>query len=78
VNALAPKGIFLLESYSTDQLKFGTGGPPNIDLLLDLDEVINELEGLDFKVARVIEREIIEGDFHTGMGSVVQIVGIKN
>ena len=39
VDALAPKGTFLLESYSTDQLKFGTGGPPNIDLLLDLDEL---------------------------------------
>jgi SAM-dependent methyltransferase len=77
VEALTKDGVFIMESYSTNQLKFETGGPKNIDLLLDLNEVRDELNGLDFKIAREIEREIIEGDFHTGMGSVVQIVGIK-
>jgi 2-polyprenyl-3-methyl-5-hydroxy-6-metoxy-1,4-benzoquinol methylase len=77
VSALAPNGVFLMESYSLDQLKFGTGGPKNSDLLIDLDEVILELEGLDLEIARVTERDIFEGNFHTGRGSVVQIVGIK-
>jgi SAM-dependent methyltransferase len=77
VDALEIDGVFILESYSTKQLRFGTGGPKNSDLLLDLDEVLRELEGLDFKIARVSEREVIEGDYHTGLGSVVQIVAVK-
>ena len=77
VDALSKGGVLILESYSTNQLKFGTGGPKNIDLLLDLDEVLRELEGLDFKIARVTERDVIEGDYHTGRGSVVQIIAIK-
>ena len=75
--ALAKGGVFIMESYSTKQLKFDTGGPKNIDLLLDLDEVRAELNSLDFKIAREIEREIIEGEFHTGVGSVIQIAGVK-
>lgn len=77
VNALSKGGVFILESFSTNQLKFGTGGPKNLDLLMDLKEVLAELNGLEFKVAREIEREIIEGDYHTGLGSVVQIIGVK-
>jgi SAM-dependent methyltransferase len=77
VDALAMGGVFILESYSTNQLGFDTGGPKNSDLLLDLDEVLRELDGLNFKIARVTEREVIEGDYHTGLGSVVQIVAEK-
>ncbi len=77
VEALVTGGVFILESYSTNQLSYDTGGPKNIDLLLDLDEVIRELDGLNFKIARVTEREVIEGDYHTGLGSVVQIAAEK-
>ncbi len=34
-----------------------------------------ELAGLEFLIAREIEREVIEGDCHTGRGAVVQILG---
>ena len=37
-----------------------------------------ELEGLDFVVAREAEREVREGRMHTGLGSVVQVVGIRH
>lgn len=77
VEALDKDGVFIMESYSTNQLEFETGGPKNPDLLVDLNEVRHELDGLDFKIAREIEREINEGDYHTGVGSVVQIVGVK-
>ena len=35
----------------------------------------NELQGLTFERLQKIEREIIEGIGHTGMGSVVQVIG---
>jgi SAM-dependent methyltransferase len=77
VNALATEGIFLLEAYAPNQLKYGTGGPKTIDLLMELSEVKDELKGLHFLTAREIEREIFEGSLHKGKGSVIQILGKK-
>jgi hypothetical protein len=38
----------------------------------------DELAGLEFLVALEIEREVIEGDGHTGRGAVVQILARRN
>ena len=75
--ALTKNGVFLLEGFSPDQLKYATGGPKNLDLLIDLNETKKELSVLDFHVAMDIEREIFEGLLHKGNSSVTQIIGIK-
>ena len=75
VRGLAPGGILILEAYTPQQLEFGTGGPPNIERLPSLAELEEELEGLEFLLARETEREVHEGRLHTGRGSVVQLVG---
>jgi 2-polyprenyl-3-methyl-5-hydroxy-6-metoxy-1,4-benzoquinol methylase len=77
VEALANSGIFILEAYSPKQLHFDTGGPKNIDVLMGLDDIMHELNGLQFIIAHETEREIIEGQYHTGLGSVIQIVAKK-
>lgn len=77
VEALTKDGFFLLEGYSPNQLKYATGGPKNVDLLMDLNEMKNELFGLDFILAQETTREVYEGDLHKGLGSVVQIIGKK-
>ena len=75
VSGLRPGGVMILEAYTPAQLKHGTGGPKAPELLMTLAELRQELKGLEFLVAREIEREIIEGPGHTGLGAVVQIVG---
>ncbi len=77
VAGLVPGGCFLLEAYAPGQLAYGTGGPKNLDLLMDLNEVVAELDGLQFEQARQFERDIYEGDFHRGKGLVIQIIGRK-
>lgn len=77
VKGLKKGGVFILEGYSPKQLQYNTGGPKDINMLYDLEEVKSELEGLDFEIAQEIEREIIEGPGHTGNGFVVQILGRK-
>ncbi len=74
VRGLRPGGVFALEAYTPAQLGFGTGGPKSPELLLSLTSVREELAGLEFLVAREIERDVIEGDGHTGRGAVVQIL----
>ena len=67
-------GVFILEAYSPAQLAFDTGGPKSPELLMNLAGLRDELTGLEFLVGREIEREVIEGDGHTGRGAVVQIL----
>jgi SAM-dependent methyltransferase len=76
-NSLKEGGFFLLEGYSPNQLKYNTGGPKDLDLLMDLKEVKNELKGLDFQISHEIIREIYEGSIHKGLSSVIQIIGKK-
>lgn len=77
VAGLVSGGLFLLEAYSPQQLGKGTGGPPDLSLLMDLAEVRLELSGLNFVHSLEKDRPVIEGKFHNGMGSVIQIVGKK-
>lgn len=74
VGGLRLGGVFILEAYTPAQLAFDTGGPKSPELLMNLASLRDELAGLEFLVGREIEREVIEGDGHTGRGAVVQIL----
>lgn len=77
VAGLAPGGVFILEAYTPSQLAFGTGGPSTRELLMTLAELESELAGLEFVIARELERPVLEGSYHRGQASVVQILGRK-
>ena len=77
IRGLRPGGVFILEAYTPDQIELGTGGPRTTDLLMNLDALKSELNGLVFDHAQEIKREIIEGTLHTGMSAVVQVVASK-
>jgi len=77
VNGLKPGGVFILEGFTPQQLGRGTGGPPNVELLMSLADLRTELAGLKMVHACEIEREVVEGSYHTGPASVVQIVGAR-
>ena len=77
VSALRPGGVFLLEAYTPDQLRYKTGGPPSAELLMTLAAVRHELAGLAFLEAEEMLREIHEGRYHGGMSAVLQVVARK-
>ena len=77
VGGLRSGGVLLLEAYTPRQLDFGTGGPAVAELTMDLDSLRKELAGLELVHAEELERDVHEGRYHFGRGSVVQIVGIK-
>lgn len=77
VAGLRPGGVFILEGYSPRQLEYRTGGPPTLELLMDLGTIKTELDGLVFKRAVELIREVREGVLHQGDGSVIQILGVK-
>jgi SAM-dependent methyltransferase len=77
VRGLKPGGVFVLEAFSKGQLAYNSGGPQELDLLMDLDDLKVELHGLEFVRAATLERDVREGTRHTGLASVVQILAIK-
>ena len=74
---LKPNGVFLLEAYTPDQLKHGTGGGNSVDVMQSKETLSLELAGLKFQHLIELEREIIEGIYHTGIGAVVQAIASK-
>lgn len=77
VAALRPGGVFLLEAYTPDQLRYKTGGPPSADLLMTLAAVRDELAGLELVVGDERVREVHEGAHHDGPSAVLQVVARK-
>jgi SAM-dependent methyltransferase len=75
--ALAPGGVFLLEAYTPAQAGRGTGGGNDRDTMQTAQSLRDELPGLRFEHLQELEREVIEGRFHTGAGAVVQAVAVK-
>lgn len=78
VRGLRPGGVFVLEAYTPAQLAFDTGGPKSLELLMTLAGLREELAGLELLVGREVEREVIEGNGHTGRGAVVQILARRH
>jgi cyclopropane fatty-acyl-phospholipid synthase-like methyltransferase len=70
-------GIILLEAYSKSQLSRDTGGPKDPDMLMTAPDIVKEFPNCDVILCHEIEREVVEGEFHTGLASVVQFIGRK-
>ncbi len=74
---LKPGGIILFEAYSKSQLSRNTGGPKDPDMLMSAVNIQKEFPNCEALLCQEIEREVVEGEFHTGLASVVQFIGKK-
>ncbi|ANZ34470.1 class I SAM-dependent methyltransferase [Staphylococcus carnosus] len=74
IQPLVNHGHSYFEFYSKDQVDFGTGGPKDVNMLYDVDEIKTYLSHLPVKIHRLekIEIERHEGNKHNGLGSVIQ------
>jgi SAM-dependent methyltransferase len=76
--ALKPGGIVLLEAYTPAQLSRDTGGPKDHDMLMTRAALESEFPNCTPIVSQELDREIVEGTFHTGLASVVQFIARKD
>ncbi len=74
---LQPGGIILLEAYAKSQLSRNTGGPKDPDMLLTAEDLRTDFPNCEPLLCREVEREVIEGEYHTGLASVVQFIARK-
>jgi 2-polyprenyl-3-methyl-5-hydroxy-6-metoxy-1,4-benzoquinol methylase len=76
VMALKPGGHLFVEVYSQEQLRYGTGGPRTEAMLSTVEDLREDFSGLDILQLEKIEAEIHEGQYHTGLASVVRLVAL--
>jgi SAM-dependent methyltransferase len=74
---LKRNGVFLLEAFTPEQLKHGTGGGKSADVMQSKESLSLELAGLKFRHLIELERDVIEGVYHTGLSAVVQAIAAK-
>ncbi|WP_296705306.1 bifunctional 2-polyprenyl-6-hydroxyphenol methylase/3-demethylubiquinol 3-O-methyltransferase UbiG, partial [Algoriphagus sp.] len=75
-------GILIIECFSKKHLKYQkdnpkAGGPKDLSMLFDLEEVKEDFKGFDFLEAYETETELNEGLFHVGKASVVRLFARK-
>lgn len=75
--SLKPGGIMLLEAYTKAQVTRNTGGPKDPDMLMARVDLEKEFPNCETILSQEIEREVVEGKFHTGLASVVQFIARK-
>jgi len=79
---LKKDGILIIEGFSKEHFELqkgnpNVGGPKNIDMLYDLDELKSDFKGFDFTEAYQTETELNEGIYHLGKASVIRILAKK-
>jgi len=75
--SLRKGGVFIVESYSPDQLEYNSGGPKDKDWLVPLDEFLDDFPNFEVLHSLSTTRNVVEGAFHTGIAAVTQYVGKK-
>lgn len=78
VDGLVTGGKLILESYTPDQLKYKTGGPPDAALLTTQIELREQFKDLKIIIAEEKLRNISEGKGHLGLSAVVQVLAEKS
>lgn len=76
--SLKPGGMLILEVYDQEQLRFGTGGPQQPDLLYSKEE-LEQLLGNQFDQLHIekVYREVHEGTYHNGASATLQVLATK-
>lgn len=74
ISALKPGGVFVWEAYGPEQFGQTTGGPQDLALLPSLSEVARDFESCQMEHSFSGWRPIVEGIYHSGTGSVTQLI----
>jgi 2-polyprenyl-3-methyl-5-hydroxy-6-metoxy-1,4-benzoquinol methylase len=72
--SLRPGGLLLLEGYTPAQLKYGTGGPKQVDQLYTEELLRQAFGALEILELKAYEAELDEGTRHRGMSAVIDLV----
>ncbi|HLQ73619.1 MAG TPA: class I SAM-dependent methyltransferase [Bacillota bacterium] len=77
INSVKAGGLIMVEVYSKEQLAYGTGGPPNEQLLYSPEDMLSFFKNerhIHFFYGEVTRHE---GKKHNGLSHVIQVIAEK-
>jgi len=77
MQTLKPGGLLILQGYRPEQLKYGTGGPPEADHLYTEPMIREALADMDILELRSYDEAIDEGKGHSGMSALMGVLARK-
>jgi 2-polyprenyl-3-methyl-5-hydroxy-6-metoxy-1,4-benzoquinol methylase len=72
--ALKPGGVLVLEGYRPEQLRYGTGGPKQVEQLYTAELLKEAFVALEILELRERDAEVDEGGGHAGMSALIELV----
>lgn len=67
-------GVFLMEAFAKEQLPLNTGGPKNIDLLYNIEEIKESFPEAQYEMLKKDIVYLHEGELHDGKAVVVRAI----
>ena len=77
VSALKTGGQLIMESFTPDQLKYSSGGPPVLEMLYTVEMMKEDFKILEIQELEECVTELNEGIYHCGEGAVVRLLAKK-
>lgn len=75
--ALKPGGYIILEAFEKNQIDNTSGGPKNIDLLYNFEDIFSDFRDLDLKKFEKANPFLDEGPLHQGKAATIRFLGEK-
>lgn len=78
LSLLKPGGAFVMEAFNIKQLSNSSGGPPDINLLYELDNIREDFdEHCDLEFIQNMEESLNEGKYHVGKADFIRLLAVK-
>jgi 2-polyprenyl-3-methyl-5-hydroxy-6-metoxy-1,4-benzoquinol methylase len=74
ISSLKPEGKLILQGYTRNQLKYNTGGPPQIPRLYTSELLLNYFKDLSIIQSAEYIGEMNEGNAHIGISALIEFV----
>jgi len=74
---LKPKGKLFILGFNKKQIQLSSGGPKNIDMLFDKNELLLNFKNLEIEKLTEFAFDLNEGPKHQGKAELIEFIGIK-
>ncbi|WP_424962106.1 class I SAM-dependent methyltransferase [Ekhidna sp.] len=77
IRSLKPGGIVLYEAFRKEQIELDTGGPKDIDMLLNEEILRADFRNLSIIKLEELEVDLSEGEYHNGVSRIIRMIAKK-
>ncbi|HEY5535729.1 MAG TPA: class I SAM-dependent methyltransferase [Ignavibacteria bacterium] len=71
--SLRPGGTLIIEAFSKKQIYNNTGGPKELFLLYEIEELRNDFRDLIIEESQEFKIELTEGKYHKGIADIIRL-----